>query len=539
MGLMRLKLPKLAFKPRLPSSYKTLTLVGVISAAVICVNANILVSRFYARWDWTSTSLYTLSEATRETLHGLSEPLDVVVFLSRSDPLTTSVRHMLTAYGAETRHLHARFVDPDRSPLEYAALQRKYDLVTGKTEDGRLVSDAAIVIARGDRHWFVTADDVVSYDEGSGRSRPRLEQALTEGIRNVLGGERAKICFSAGHREVSRDDMAATGMFELGHRLEKNNFALETVPLAPLPSKNPLSGCNLVIVAGPELPFSGTAAELLARYYTNGGNLLLFVNPILDDDNRIRSTGLEPVAKAAGIRLGNDFVVEGDASARLPSGVGETFFATPKDHAITKGFVRDGRVELKLLVSAAQTVELDESAARPSTRSELLETSAHAFALEDIRPFMQSGELPSPERAKKKGVLTLAAASELEQKDKKPGRHGPRLVAVGSANLLWSRNWREPNLLGNRLFVESAIAWLVSRPALVSVPEKASQPVGLSLTEESLSELWRYVLLYMPGAALLLGVYVILRRRSVERRSRRQPARARENSDTETPSSPD
>jgi hypothetical protein len=34
-------------------------------------------------------------------------------------------------------------------------------------------------------------------------------------------------------------------------------------------------------------------------------------------------------------------------------------------------------------------------------------------------------------------------------------------------------------------------------------------------------EVQRYVLLYMPGAALGLGVLILLRRRSTERRSRR------------------
>ena len=57
------------------------------------------------------------------------------------------------------------------------------------------------------------------------------------------------------------------------------------------------------------------------------------------------------------------------------------------------------------------------------------------------------------------------------------------------------------------------------------MPEKPEREVGLSLSEESLGEVMRYVLLYMPGAAGLLGAFVLLRRRSLERASRRNEAR--------------
>ena len=57
---------------------------------------------------------------------------------------------------------------------------------------------------------------------------------------------------------------------------------------------------------------------------------------------------------------------------------------------------------------------------------------------------------------------------------------------------------------------------------MLSVPEKPEREVGLSLSEESLGEVLRYVLLYMPGAAGLLGAFVLLRRRNVERQSRRE-----------------
>jgi len=113
------------------------------------------------------------------------------------------------------------------------------------------------------------------------------------------------------------------------------------------------------------------------------------------------------------------------------------------------------------------------------------------------------------------------------------------MVVIGTANLVWSQVWRDPALNGNRLFVESALSWLATRPAIVSVPEKPAHDIGLSLTEESLSEVWRYVLLYMPGSAALLGIVVMYRRRMAERRSRRRESDEAEDQTSEQESETD
>jgi len=497
-------------------AFKVLSAAGVLAAAVIAVLCNVLVARFYKRWDFTQGGLYTLSQATQETLRGLGEPLEVIVFLSASDPLAVSVRHMLTAYGAETTRLQIRYVDPDRSPAEFLALQQKYGIVAGKTEDGRVVTDASLVIARGERHWFVTTDDMVAYDEQDGRSKPKLEQALTEGIRNVLEKQTTKICFTTGHQEISIDDGGPQGLGELRFRLQKNNYEAVVLDLASPKREPKLAECQVIAVVGPEVKIPEKLATELADYLTGGGNVLVLANPVLDEDNKIQSTGLEPLGRAAGVDFGNDFIVEKSEEARLPQGLGETFFAPPKAHGITAGLLKGDKPRFKVLLSAAQSLKSSaSSAAQP-----LLTTSGEAFSLKDVRPFVEQGKPVEKAPGDPSGPFSVAFAVELPKPAGSSAPHGPRAVFAGSANLAWGRNWREPTLLGNRLFVESALSWLSTRPTLVSVPEKQGHDVGLALTEESLSEVLRYVLVYMPLSAAALGTFVMLRRRSKEKRSR-------------------
>jgi hypothetical protein len=547
MGLMAKKLGKKRQKPApkvepeapkvnkagVAASIKAISAVGVIAAALLGVTLNVLVARFYKRWDWTSTGLYTLSTATLDTLHGLNEPVEVIIFLSASDPMTLSVRHMLEAYGAETTKLSARYVDPDRSPAEFLALQQKYQILSGKTEDGRVVTDASLVIARGDRHWFVTNDDMVSWDENDGQARPKLEQALTEGLRNVLTVGSVKLCFTSGHQEISIEDGGPNGIAELRFRLQKNNYEVVALDLSS-PQLPKLDECRVVALIGPEVKFSQKAAEHVATYLQGGGNVLILTNPILDEENRIQPSGLEPVCRVAGVELQNDFIIEKNEQARLPQGLGETFFTTPKPHAVTNGLFKDDQPRFKVLASAAQSLKPKGDGAVP-----LLVTSDEAFSLHDVRPFVEQGKPVEKGENDPKGPFTIAFATELPKASSSNAPHGPRALIAGSANLAWSRNWRDPTLLGNRLFLESAVSWLAARPALVSVPEKPEHDAGLGLSEDSMSEVLRYVLIYMPGAAIALGVFVTMRRRGKEKRSRADAEKKRDASEAEERNEPE
>ena len=76
--------------------------------------------------------LYTLSPATLLTLHALGERVQIDVLLSSRDPLANSVKFLLSAYQAETDRLVVRYVDPDRHPADFLALQQKYGIEAGK-----------------------------------------------------------------------------------------------------------------------------------------------------------------------------------------------------------------------------------------------------------------------------------------------------------------------------------------------------------------------------------------------------------------------
>ena len=497
--------------------------LGVLGGALLLLNVNVLGARWYQRWDVTPDRLYSLSQPTRELLRELHEPVEINVLLSKADPLLVSVRHMLEAYGAQTQQLQIRYVDPDRSPAEFLAVQQKYQILAGKADDGRIVTDAAIVVARAAQHWFVTAEELVRFDEDSGRSRPALEQALSSALANVRRTDKAKLCFTTGHREPTLDDVGPQGLSELKQRLLKNNY--EPLSVAAGDPRQGFADCVAVIVPVPELEFGAEEARRLADYVSAGGNALLLLGPTLGEDRSVRDTGLAPVLQLAGITPGRNVVLEQDDAQRLPSGSGELFFAKLRPHAVTRGVLHeDDKLSSRVLVVQSRSLEVGPAA------TPLLESSERALALESLEALSSPEKRAELGRGQQLGRQYLAAARELPKPAQSKSSHGPRLFVTGASNLAWNRNFQDPSLYGNRRLIENAISWAAARPSMLSVPEKPTREVGLSLSEESLSEVMRYVLLYMPGSVALIGGFVLLRRRNVERQARRDVDEARPSS---------
>jgi hypothetical protein len=509
---------------RLTDSPRWLSALGVLAAGVIAVQSNVLVSRHFTRWDLTSQGTYTLSEPTRSLLESLSGPVEIVVLIPRSDRLIIDARHMLDAYRAISSQLKVRYVDPDAEPAEFLALQERAGIATGQTEDGRLTTDASFLVSQGDRHFFVLTEELVSVDD-EGRARPRLESRLSEAIAHVVTRETEHICVTSGFGELSIDDAGPHGLSELARRLERSNFEVEPVPLdRPALDYRAFTDCSVTIVAGPERPLPEEVGKALGEHLEHGGNLLLLVPPVIDQEGRLRATGLEALTRSIGVKLDPTFVIDPDPARRLPRGVGEAFFAEPKVHPITRGLARDEeRIDSRPLIVAGRALATTED----SRATVLLTSSDQSFAVGNLRPLEAAGGTLLRAPGDAAGPFPLAVAVELPAKSApsaRPGsptpRRGARVVVVGTANLAWADSYRDANLFGARLFTENAISWLADRPALVSVPEREGFNAGLTLTEDALGDVESYVLLYMPLTAALTGVFILLRRRSTERKSR-------------------
>lgn len=498
-------------------------LVGVAIAMVVVVLLNVVAARHYVRWDWTSNQRYSLSPATTQTLHELPDGVQIWVLLGGADPLEQSVKQLLVAYSAETTKLDIHYVDPDRDTAALQDLQKRFKIETGRTEQGHVVTDAIVVVARGDKHWFLTTSDMVEISAGDDtRVKPREERALTGAIRNVLGTEKAKLCFTTGHGEMSPSDASDHGVGVLKDVLEKDNYEVVLVDSAAPNAAEAFKPCAVVVVAGLRGAFTKDETERLRTYLMEGGNMLVAASPISgESETGFTSANLERALAPFGVALDDDLVVEDDPELAFPGTAGSRFVAQPRTHAVTAALVKGDaatqanvvvpRVVLQFARSMHKVSEPGSAAA-----AELLVTSDKAFGLTNVTGAADWKDGPKKRAGDLGGPLVVAMASE-RPKVSPSAPHGPRLVVIGSASVLTASSFHDPlPLRGGALLVESAISWLASKPQVLDVPERSAVPAGLRLTADDRSEVMRYVLVLMPAMAALLGLAIGFWRRSGE-----------------------
>jgi hypothetical protein len=492
-------------------------LVGLVAAALVGVLVNVYSARHYSRWDVTRDKRYTLSEATKRTLHDLVEPVEIWVVLGQSEALRQTVAQLLVAYQAETSRLVVKFVDPDHDALALEDLKKRFRVEAGRSEDGHVVTDAAIIVARGEKHWFLDSTDLYEASEKDDVVHPREEQGITLAIRNVLGGTRAKLCFTEGHGEASVNDGSEHGLFFLKSVLEKENYEVSPVDTAKPGVTEPFVGCTVVVVAGLAGAFSPEEANRLRSYLMTGGSALVAAGPV-PAKSGLEATGLDEVVAPFGVGFGKTIVVERAQDRVLPDSFGARFFAEPRQHPVTAALVkRDDRDVPRVLVQLARPLvhRADPGAA---VASDLLLTSPEAFGLSLLDGAATWTKTPEKAPSDPAGPFVLAMASE-RPKVTPDAPHGPRLVVLGASTSLLEANFREPwALRGTALMVESAISWLATKPEIVDVPSRDPLPAGVRISEEARSEVRRYVMVFMPLAAGLLGLAIGFRRRSTEGR---------------------
>lgn len=501
---------------------RLLPFAGIASVAVLALVVNVFAGRHFKRWDFTSEKRYALSPATVETLHGLSAPVEVWVLLPAGDPLRLGIRQLLISYGTETDKLDVHYLDPDRDPVGYADLRHRFGIERGKVgQDGVIAEEAVLVVAQGARHWFITPSDLVQVvSEDDARIKPRSERALTGAIRNVLEGDKPTLCFTSGQGELSLDEPGAEGLMFLRGILQKDNYTTKTVDLSAPGVGEPLAGCAVAIAAGPRATFSSAAAERLRTYLLAGGNALIGASPLnADTDSGMASLGLERVLAPFGVAFEDALVLEvADGRVYPEPGqkwAGMLFAAEPRVHSLTAALTQGSRQPPQILVHFARPLRAVSGDGAPSP-APLVTTSAQAYGITRIKGAATWDSTPSRSPSDLPGPLTLAYASERPKVDAKAA-HGPRLVAIGTGSAFIEENWKLPGAQrGMVMLVDSAIAWLAAKPQVLDVPDKADSAAGVRISEESRSEVFRYVLGYMPLAAIALALGVYFRRRSTE-----------------------
>ena len=101
--------------PSTRNTFRATLALSVVLGLGILVLVNYIGSRRYARFDWTTSGLYSLSEKTRNVLKDLKTPVQVTVFMTPGTPLYPEVDELLKRYKAVAPMLTVETLDPTRN----------------------------------------------------------------------------------------------------------------------------------------------------------------------------------------------------------------------------------------------------------------------------------------------------------------------------------------------------------------------------------------------------------------------------------------
>jgi hypothetical protein len=477
-------------------------------AVAIVVMANYLAFRHYARFDWTSQGVFTLSPKSVKVLHGLDKDVDIYVFMSQGEGSYDSTNELLTRYKAASQHVQVHHVDPDRQASEFKLLAQRFGVAAGVIETGEARADVAAVVAIGDKNWHVNRDDLVSSDFGApGEDEQesvslKAEQAMTGAIVQVTSGRPTKLCVTRGHGEWSTEDSAERSLSSLKTGLKHDNIdwqALETFGLKAVPKE-----CDAVLVAGPLRAFSEAEAKLLIDYVRGGGNLMLAIDPVLEHD-QVMETGLEAPLRDLGVRLDRALVIELDKDRLLTPNAAEFAITEFGDHVTTRPLQHAARVFMVLARSVAPVGN------DPNVEI-LMRTSDQGFG-ETAVGEVKEGSEPKAGPGDITGPVSVAVATQVGKPEDGKKHTGGRLIVVGDSDFLQGPLLESPELANFHL-ASAWIGWLTERPALIEIPPKKVKTGNIAFTQEDLWALLFRVGVLVPGAAFIIGFAVWMNRRS-------------------------
>ena len=426
----------------------------LLSVAVIgiVVLANVLANRHYARFDVTEGNLHTLSPQSIQILERFDQEITIVGVYPGGQGQGDFER-WLDEYRAYTNHISYRTLDPIRQPGEADRL-------------GWDLSGSGLIVSAGGRSQQVRTPD---------------EQDITSALLKVSRDTVPVVYFLSGHGEPSPMGSAEDDYGQVGALLADNNYDVRTLNLAVTGTVP--SDAALLVVAGLKTPLLPGERASLRTYLQSGGKALIMLDPGLE-------SGIDDVLAPWQVRVENKLAVD------LQRGLSGDALTPVIDRYQFSQITKD--LPMLALPLACPIVGPVEGEAAWNYQG-LAQTSAQSWADSDVA----GTEAPAYDQGQDlRGPLTLLATVEAGE---------TRIVLVGDSDLATNAVLQQiPN---GQFLLLNAVNWLAEEEELIAIGPKTNVPRTIQMSTIQESTVCFGSLILIPGAILVAGLTVWLRRR--------------------------
>src|SRR6059036_929468 len=284
--VLRGELAALVRRRRVEIALETAGIIGVLIALLYLAVLHPL------RFDFTEERRFSLSEPTVAMLKRLDRPVHVVFF---HDPMMRETVELYELVARQTSRVTVEFFDPMLQPAQARMFGVNFAGTAVMESEGRRLQvngGSEVDIANGILRVSRAAIQRVCFLDGHGEPDPFSLESHDhlEGAPKHTHGLGAKYVLHERH-----------GMAKARHALETVNYRVEKMLL--LQQSTGLTGCAVLVVAGPKLALLPMEVEAVRAYLAGGGNALFMLDPFV-------RTGLEPVVREYGVIVDDDIVID-------------------------------------------------------------------------------------------------------------------------------------------------------------------------------------------------------------------------------------
>lgn len=277
-------------------------LTGLLLVAILTV-LNVLTyvrlkpfTFFSVPGDWTASSIYTLSPASKNLLADLKMPVKVYVIMSSRDFVANEVRNLMDNIRNANDKVEVEYISPENNS-KMGELRKKYSITEG---EGILL---VYGIEPKEEHEFIKPDELVDLTTGGKKFLFIGENAFVTKLSFLAEGKsRTVVYFTQGNGEPDLNESTTTrrdqGLGVLKDRLEKGNYDAKPLKLDANTTQIP-EDASVVVIARPTLPIAPEALKALDAYLTpvgegkKKGKLIALLDVAVGPDKNMVVTGLE------------------------------------------------------------------------------------------------------------------------------------------------------------------------------------------------------------------------------------------------------
>lgn len=441
---------------------------SIVMFFLLCIALGLLAwlsQKHAVEYDWTTNGRHTLSEASRDLLAQMPDPIEVTSYARENSLLRDAVKKFVGKYQRHKEDIVLRFVNPDAVPDEVRNL--------GISVDGE------IVIRYQDRSEHVTSDQ---------------EQVFTNALQRLARNQERWIAFVEGHGERSALREANYDLSEWVKQLFNKGFHVQPINLSE--NQSIPDNTSILVIAGPRIDYLPGELAIIQNYINAGGNLLWLHEPG-------PMYKLESLAERLSIQFYPGAVI--DYAGQL-IGIDDPTIALVTSslyapHPVTENFEY---TTLFPMAGAIEILESDEWISKP-----ILSTGDHTWneisKLEGAVEYNKDQDMLGPLTI----GLSLERELQTEEGDELVTRQ-QRIVVIGDGDFLSNTYLANSgnNELGTRI-----INWLSSDDEFISIPPKVADDTQLNISPTVLGVIGIGFLFVLPAALIIIGIMTGIRRK--------------------------